>query len=181
MKKLANMVHKYKLWMIVVAAVFLSFGLTKVDLANWHQSDRTNPQVVFTDLTADNISVLLQSKLPIYIEFVNQSIDSSAQQLILNESLQSFVGKITFVRINVQSQPALAKAIEEQVINPFLQTVSMQVPSQYPVPMHLLITISSRSTEPVVLNLGAGIMTAAETQSFVSDGLGRLKAYESQK
>ncbi len=109
MNKLNQRLQQRKFLIVVILALLLTIVSAKGFQLAISANKTVEVQAQFTDLTSSNISDVSNADGLSFIEFYSaSSIDSSAQQMILEQALAPYASKVTFFRLDLDAEPDLA-------------------------------------------------------------------------
>lgn len=133
----------------IVAALAILGGLFGYRYYLQHQASANAGQVIeVTEATFK--TEVLQSKLPVFIEFYMPSCPPCQQQApLVEQAAKDYAGKVKFVKIDVTANPNLASSIGITVV-PTLMLVKLD-------------------TQTALIN--EGFLDPAELKQFIEDGL----------
>ncbi len=133
----------------IVAALAVLGGLFGYRYYLQHQASANAGQVIeVTEATFDK--EVMQSKLPVFIEFYLPSCVPCQQQApLVEQAAKDYAGKVKFVKIDVAANPNLAGSIGISVV-----------------PTMMVLKLDTQT-----LLVAEGFLDAASLQQFIEDGL----------
>jgi hypothetical protein len=155
--------------LVILAAVLLTLTITRVsqDGLPFVGGGSNGPSVHVTQLTKSNFQQELQQSADkaIFIMFVNDAADSRAAQIVVEEAGKKFADKTVFYSVDVMKDKEIA-----QLFQNILVQNGLPVQKGVPIPLYILFTLDQQSGEPVLMNVGAGVVPSSTLVTFFDQG-----------
>jgi len=163
-KKIQSLFHTLRhppFILILFMSVVIALGVGRLEQVQ-HEESVAGGNIEFTDLTASNYQAYLTApEQPLFIFFAaNSSAESQAQEIVLRAALAEYGGRITFLKLDVDTQPELAQALQVRA-----------TPS--------IILVAQTETGLTPLNQDSGLLNTAEVHHFMQTGLDARSAASS--
>lgn len=155
--------------LVILAAVLLTLTITRVaqDGLPFVGGGSSTHSVHVTQLTKSNFQQELQQSADkaIFIMFVNDAADSRAAQIVVEEAGKKFADKTVFYSVDVMKDKEIA-----QLFQNILVQNGLPVQKGVPIPLYILFTLDQQSGEPVLMNVGAGVVPSSTLVTFFDQG-----------
>lgn len=155
--------------LVILAAILLTLTITRVaqDGLPFRGGSNTGPSVRITQLTKGNFQQELSQSAgkAVFVMLVNDAADSRAAQIVVEEAGKKFANKTVFYSVNVMKDKEIAQLFQ----NILLQN-GLPVQQGVPIPLYILFKLDPQSSEPVLMNVGVGVVPSSTLATFFDQG-----------
>ena len=155
--------------LVILAAVLLTLTITRVsqDGLPFVGGGSNGPSVHVTQLTKSNFQQELSQSADkaIFVILLNDAADSRAAQIVVEEAGKKFADKTVFYSVDVMKDKEIA-----QLFQNILVQNGLPVQKGVPIPLYILFTLDQQSGEPVLMNVGAGVVPSSTLVTFFDQG-----------